>query len=101
MTSVLIARQAENEACRESQTEITNVSAGKGRRTPAEIEEALRAKCEKQAERSGSRTGRSIGTSRIVNGRPGRAALPHVGSQRLTSSALESAVLLLPRFAGS
>jgi hypothetical protein len=48
MTSVLIARQAETEAYRESQTEITNVSAGKGRRTPAEIEEALRAKCEKQ-----------------------------------------------------
>src|ERR1700738_5671689 len=27
---------------------ITNVSAGQGPRTPAEIEEALRAKCEKQ-----------------------------------------------------
>src|ERR1700730_5486592 len=48
MTSVLIARQAETEAYRESQTEITNVYAGKGGRTPAEIEEALRAKCEKQ-----------------------------------------------------
>jgi hypothetical protein len=48
MTSVLIARRAETEAYRESQTEITNVSAGQGRRTPAEIEEALRAKCEKQ-----------------------------------------------------
>jgi hypothetical protein len=48
MTSVLIARQAETEAYRESQTMITNVSAGQGPRTPAEIEEALRAKCEKQ-----------------------------------------------------
>ena len=48
MTSVLIARQAETEAYRESQTMITNVSSGQGPRTPAEIEEALRAKCEKQ-----------------------------------------------------
>jgi hypothetical protein len=48
MTSVLIARQAETEAYRESQTTITNVSAVQGPRTPAEIEEALRAKCEKQ-----------------------------------------------------
>ena len=48
MTSVLIARQAETEAYRESQTMITNVSAGQGPRTPAEIEEWLRATCEKQ-----------------------------------------------------
>jgi hypothetical protein len=48
MTSVLIARQAETEAYRESQTKITNVSADQGRRTPAEIEEALRAKSERQ-----------------------------------------------------
>jgi hypothetical protein len=47
MTSVLIAREAETEAYRESQSMI-NVSADQSRRTPAEIEEALTAKCEKQ-----------------------------------------------------
>jgi hypothetical protein len=47
MTSVLIARQAETEAYRESQGMI-NVSAHHSGRTPAEIEEALTAKCEKQ-----------------------------------------------------
>jgi len=47
MTSVLIARAAETEAYRESQSMI-NVSADQGRRTPAEIEEALTAKCEQQ-----------------------------------------------------
>lgn len=48
MTSVLIAREAETEAYRESQSMITNDSAGPSRRTPAEIEETLTAKCEKQ-----------------------------------------------------
>jgi hypothetical protein len=43
MTSVLIAREAETEAYRESQS-----IAGPSRRTPAEIEETLTAKCEKQ-----------------------------------------------------
>ena len=47
MTSVLIARQAETEAYRESQGMI-NVSAHHSGRTPAEIEQALTAKCEKQ-----------------------------------------------------
>src|SRR6266403_3421751 len=47
MTSVLIARQAETEAYRESQSMI-NVSANHSCRTPAEIEAALTAKCEKQ-----------------------------------------------------
>jgi hypothetical protein len=48
MTSVLIAREAEIEAYRESQSMITNVSAGQSHRTPAEIEEALAAKSAKQ-----------------------------------------------------
>jgi hypothetical protein len=48
MTSVLISRQAEMEAYRESQDRITNVSAGEHRRTPAEIEAALTAQCERQ-----------------------------------------------------
>jgi hypothetical protein len=48
MTSVLIAREAETEAYRESQSMITNVSAGQRHRTAAEIEEALTAKCENQ-----------------------------------------------------
>lgn len=48
MTSVLIAREAETEAYRESQSMLTNVSAGQSHRTPAEIEEALTAKCEER-----------------------------------------------------
>jgi hypothetical protein len=48
MTSVLIARQAETEAYRESQNLISNVSAEQTGRTPAEIEEALTSKCEKE-----------------------------------------------------
>src|SRR5258708_27968933 len=47
MTSVLIAREAETEAYRDSQTMI-NVSADQIRLTPAEIEEALTAKCAHQ-----------------------------------------------------
>jgi hypothetical protein len=48
MTSVLVAREAETEAYRESQSFITNVSTNQKHRTPAEIEEALFARCEKQ-----------------------------------------------------
>jgi hypothetical protein len=48
MSSVLIAREAETEAYRENQSMITNAAAGQSHRTPAEIEQALTAKCEKQ-----------------------------------------------------
>jgi hypothetical protein len=48
MTSVLIAREAEVEAYRERESMTTSVASDQSHRTPAEIEEALRAKCEKQ-----------------------------------------------------
>jgi hypothetical protein len=48
MASVLIAREAEVEAYRERESVITSVSSDQSHRTPAEIEEALTAKCEKQ-----------------------------------------------------
>jgi hypothetical protein len=48
MTSVLIAREAEVEAYRERESVIKSVSSDQSQRTPAEIEEALTAKCEKQ-----------------------------------------------------
>ncbi len=48
MTSVLIAREVETEAYRESLSMVTTVSSDQSRRTPAEIESVLQAKCEKQ-----------------------------------------------------
>ena len=48
MTSVLISRQAELQAYQVSQNQLANVSTDERRRTPAEIEAALTAQCEKQ-----------------------------------------------------
>jgi hypothetical protein len=48
MTCVRIAREAEIEAYRESANLVANVSADQRNRTPAEIEEALTAKCAEQ-----------------------------------------------------